>query len=143
VAIDEVFISEPTADSMIRQKQAQLVPQLSKQLNKLDSTFQLPEGPYTFKHERQARDIMEAAYSEYRSSNFRPDQPQSPVPSSSFPPSSASNGDAQDESGLGGTAAGPDDAVIDIPHPVDSEKASGGDVDDSEVIVGNEHPEIP
>jgi hypothetical protein len=130
-------------DSLIRQKQAQLIPQLSKQLNELDSTFQLPEGPYTFEHERQARDIMEAAYSEYRSSNFRPDQPQSPVPSSSSPPPCASNSDGQDGSGLGGTAAGPDDAVIDIPLPVDSEKASGEDVDDSEVIVGNEQPKIP
>jgi hypothetical protein len=119
-----------------------LIPPLSKQLNELDSTFQLPEGPYTFEHERQARDIMEAAYSEYISSNVTPDQPQAPAPSSSSPPPCANNGDVQDGSGLGGIAAGPDDAVIDIPLPVDSEKASVGDVDESDVIVGNEQPKI-
>jgi hypothetical protein len=138
-----MFTLEIAADGLPRQKQVKLIPQLSKQLNELDALFQLPEGPYTFEHERQARDIMEAAYSEYMSSNLSPDQPQSPVPSSGSPPSCASSGDIQDESGLGGIAAGPDDAVIDIPLPVDSEKASGGDIDDSEVVADNEQPEIP
>jgi hypothetical protein len=119
-----------------------LIPQLSRQLKELDNTFQLPEEPYTFEHERQARDIMEAAYSEYMSSNITPDQPQPSVPSGRSPPPCANNGDVQDRSGLGGIAAGPDDVVIDIPLPVDSEKASGGDIDDSDVIVGNEQPKI-
>jgi hypothetical protein len=105
--------------------------------------FQLPEGPYTFEHERQAWDIMEAAYSEYMSSGVTPDQPQSPVPSRSSPPSCASNGDVQDGSGLGGTVAGLDDAVIDIALPMDSRKANGGEVDDLDLIVGSEQPEIP
>jgi hypothetical protein len=86
---------------------------------------------------------MEAAYEEYISSSATPDQPQAPVPSGRSPSPCADNGDVQDGSGLGGIAAGPDDAVIDISLPVDSEKASGGDVDDSEVIVGSEQPEIP
>jgi hypothetical protein len=131
------------ADSPTRQKQAQLIPQLSKQLNALDNTFQLPEGPYTFEHECLTQDVMEAAYSEYMSSNVMPDQPQLPAPSSSSPLPCASKGDVQDGSDLGDTAAGPDDAVIDITLPVDSEKTSGGDVGDSEGVVENEQPEIP
>jgi hypothetical protein len=72
---------------------------------------------------RQARDIMEAVYEEYISSSATPDRPKAPVPSGRFLPPCANTGDVQDGSGLGGTAAGPDDAVIDIPPPVDSEKA--------------------
>jgi hypothetical protein len=125
-------------DGPIRQKQAQLIPQLSKQLNELDSTFQLPEGPYTFEHECQARDIMEAAYSEYMSLSVTPGQPEVIAPSGITPPLCAN--DVHEGSD---TAAGPDDAVIDIMLPVDSEKASGGDVDNSEVAVDNEQPEIP
>jgi hypothetical protein len=120
-----------------------LIPQLSRQLNDLDNTFQLPEEPYTFEHERQARDIMEAAYSEYMSSDVTPDQPQAPAPSSSSPPPCAANDNVEDGSGLGGTAAGPDDVIIDITLPVDSEKAAGEDIDDSEVNIGNKQPEIP
>jgi hypothetical protein len=86
---------------------------------------------------------MEAAYDEYISSSATLDRPKAPVPSGHSLPPCASTGDLQDGSGLGGTAAGPDDAVIDIPPPMDSEKASGVDVDDSEVIVGNAQPEIP
>jgi hypothetical protein len=142
-----MFTSEPTVDSPIRQKQAQLIPQLSKQLNELDShnTFQLPEGPYTFEHERQARDIMEIAYSEYMSSSVPLYQPQAPIPSSSSLSPCEDNGNVQDGSGLRDTTAGPYDAIIDtmLPVPVDSEKSDGRDVDNSEIVVGNKQPEIP
>jgi hypothetical protein len=53
--------SEFSADSPIRQRQAHLIPQLSKQLNELDSTFELPEGPYTFEYELRAKDMIDAA----------------------------------------------------------------------------------
>jgi hypothetical protein len=138
-----MFTSDPAADGPTREKQAQLIPQLSKQLNELDGTFQLPEGPYTFEHERQARRIMEAAYSEYTSSNVTPGQPWAIASEITTPPLCATNDAVQEVSGHGGTAVGPDDAVIDITLPVDSEKASGGDIDNSEVAVDNEQPEIP
>jgi hypothetical protein len=116
-----MFTSEPPADSPIRQRQAHLIPLLSRQLNELDSTFQLPEGPYTFEYEHRAKDIMYAACNKCISSNAISDQPQAIIPSSSTPPPCVTS-----------------DAVISI-TPVDSEKADGGgDIDDSEVIVGNE-----
>jgi hypothetical protein len=74
---------------------------------------------------------MEAAYSEYISSNGAPDQPQAIVPSSSAPPLCATNVAVQDGSGA---AARPDDVVIDIALPMDSGKTNSGNVDDSGVI---------
>ena len=132
-----MFTSEPKADSPTRQKQAQLILRLSKQLNKLDSTFQLPVGPYTFEYELRAKVIMEAAYEASLSSSSTANQPRDIIPPSS--------GAVQERPGQGSTG-GPRDAVIDIPLRVDSEKAhaSGGDVDDSEAVVGagDEQPEI-
>jgi hypothetical protein len=121
-----------------------LIPQLSRQLNQLDDTLQLPEVPYTFEHESQARDIMEAAYAEYISSSSTADQPRAITPPSTSAPSlGTTSGAVQEEPDQGGTGGGSKDAVIDIPLRVDSEKADCGDVDDSEVVVGNEQPEIP
>jgi hypothetical protein len=116
-------------------------------LNELDSAFQLPEGPYTFEYERQARDIMEAAYAEYtKSSRPTQDQPPAVVPSSlsSITPPAAITGTGTVQEGLGpeGTG-GQGDAVIDITLPADSEKVNGGEVDDSGVAVGSERPEMP
>jgi hypothetical protein len=123
-----------------------LIPQLSKQLNKLDSTFQLPEGPYTFEDELQAKEIMEAAYAEYiESSGAVQYQPQPSSPTSSAIPLPCTTGSDADQEGsaLRGTVVGLGDAVIDITLPVDTEKPNGGDVDDSEAVVDKEHHEIP
>ena len=121
-----------------------MIPQLSKQLNELDSTFQLPEGPYTFEYERRARDIMEAAYTEYtKSSSPIQDQPPAVVPScSSTTPPGAIDGAVQEEPDLEGTGA-QGDAIIDITPSVDTERVSGRDVDGSEVVVDNKQPKIP
>jgi hypothetical protein len=121
-----------------------LIPQLSRQLNRLDDTLQLPEGPYTFEHENQARDIMEAAYAEYISSSSTADQPRAiKTLRRSVPSLGTTNGAVQEGQDQGGTGGGSKDAVIDIPLRVDSERADDGDIDDSEVVVGNEQPEIP
>ena len=107
-----ILTSDPAADSPIRRKQAHLIPLLSKQLNELDSTFQLPEGPYTFEHERQARDIMEAAYVNYvSSSGSTQKQPQAMVHLSS---TGATDGAVQEGSGIGGAGEGLGDAVLDL-----------------------------
>jgi hypothetical protein len=95
-----MFTLELAADNPIRQMQAQLFPQLIKQLNELDSMFQLPEGPYTFEHERQAQDIMEAAYSEYTSSSAAQDPPPEAIaPVITTPPLCATNDAVQEVSG--------------------------------------------
>jgi hypothetical protein len=122
-----------------------LIAQLSKQLNELDSTFQLHEGPYTFEHELQARDIMEAAYAEYICSSCTAVQRRAITPPSitSIPSITTTDNAVQEGPDQGGTGGGSRDAVIDIPLRMDSEKADGGDIDDSEVVLDNEQPEIP
>jgi hypothetical protein len=118
----------------MRQRQTHLIPLLCKQLNELDSTFQLPEGPYTFEYERQARDILEVAYAEYIASSATQDQSQAIISLSGATPPSVTNDAAQVGPGIGGAGRGMGDAVIDIPLPIDSGKAD----DDSEVVVDNE-----
>jgi hypothetical protein len=76
------------ADDPIREGIAHWVPRLSKQLNELDSSFELPEGPYTFEHELRAREILEAAYSKYISEA----PADSPTPHVSGDPSVPING---------------------------------------------------
>ena len=88
---------------------------------------------------------MEAAYAEYiKSSSPTQDQPTVIVPSisSSTTPPNAVNGAVQEGLGQEGTE-GQGDAVIDITPRVDTERASGGDVDESEGVVDNEQSEIP
>jgi hypothetical protein len=130
-----IFTSEYAADSPIRQKQAQLIPHLSKQLNELDSTFQLPEGPYTFKHERRAKEIMEAAFAEYVSSSATHNQPRDMVPSNSSNTTHpyAISGAIQERSSLQ-DPEGLVNVVIDITLPVDSERINGGAVDDQGLL---------
>jgi hypothetical protein len=139
-SLPDMFTSEPAADSPIRQQQVHLIPQLNKQLHKLDSTFQLPEGPYTFDHELRAKEIMQAAYAEYIKSSGVIPEPQPGIPmSSAIPlPCTTGSGSVQDESGLGGAEVDLRDAVIDITLPVDTEKPNDEDVDDSEVVVGTD-----
>ena len=106
--------------------------------------LQLPEGPYTFEYERRARDIMEAAYAEYKkSSSPTQDQPPAIVPSSlSTTPPGAIDGTDQEGPGLEGTGV-QGDAVIDITQPIDTEKASGEDVSNSDIVGSNKQSEIP
>jgi hypothetical protein len=115
-------------------------------LNELDSSFQLPEGPYTFEHELRAKEIMDAAYAEYiESSSTTPNQPLAIVRTSSATPLPSMTGSdaVQEGSALGGAEVSLGDAVIDI-TPVDTENPNGGgDVDDSEAGVDNEQREIP
>jgi hypothetical protein len=127
-----MFTSEPTAESPIRQQQARIIPILSKQLNELDSTFQLPEGPYTFEHECQARDIMEAAYAEYVSSSATPNKHQAIIHLIS---TCANDGAIQEGSGIedAGGLGGLGDAVIAV--RVDIQNWNGEEAEDSEVIV--------
>jgi hypothetical protein len=131
------FILEPAADSPTHQKQAHWIPLLSKQLNKLDSTFQLSEGTYTFKHELRARDILETAYAEYISSSSTPDQPHSIILSSSTPSPCLTSSAVQVGSSRG-RAGCLGDAVIDITLAVNSGNADGREVNNSEVIVSSE-----
>jgi hypothetical protein len=137
-----MLTSECAADSSIRQQQARLVPILSKQLNDLDSTFQLPEGPYTFEHERQARKIMEAAYTEYVSSSGTANEPQAIVNVHSSR-TEAADDDVQERLGIEGAGRDPGDVVIDIGLPVDTPNTNGGEADGSEVVVGSDQPDIP
>jgi hypothetical protein len=137
---------KPAADSPVRQQQAHSIPLLSRHLNELDSSFQLPEGLYTFEHELRAKEIMEAAYAEYiKSSGTSPDQHQAIIPTSGATPlpCTTGSGAVQDGSALGDTDAGLGDAVIDITLPVDTERPNGGEVDDSEAVVGKEQSGIP
>jgi hypothetical protein len=130
-----IFTSEAAADSPIRQKQAQMIPLLSKQLNELDSTFKLPEGPYTFENERQARRIMEAALAEYTPSvTLDSAQSQAIAPSSTATSCVSSSAVLQKSDDTGGRLR---DAIIDI-TPVETEKANGGGVDGSGVGIDNE-----
>jgi hypothetical protein len=55
------------------------------------------EGPYIFENERQARDIMEAAFAEHVSSSGIPNEPQTIVHSSS---TGAADGAVQEGSGI-------------------------------------------
>jgi hypothetical protein len=135
-----IFTSEPVVDCPTHQKLAQMIPQLCKQLNELDSTFKLPEEPYTFEYELRARDIMEAAYVEYISSCATPDsdRPQAINPSNNTTLPCATNSAAQEQADLGGTGGGLGDVVIDITLPVDTDKANRGDVD-SAAVIGKGH----
>jgi hypothetical protein len=133
-----IFTSEPVVNCPTRQKLAQMIPQLCKQLNELDSTFKLPEESYTFEYELRARDIMEAAYVEYISSSATPesDRPQAITPSNNITLPCVTNSAAQEQADLRGTGGGlgPGDVVIDITLPVDTDKANRGDVDSAAVI---------
>jgi hypothetical protein len=83
-----IFTCDLVADDPIRQGIAHWVPRLSKQLNELDSSFELPEGPYIFEHELRAREMLEAAYSKYISEV----PADSPTPRVSGDPSAPING---------------------------------------------------
>jgi hypothetical protein len=137
-----MLTSECAADSSTRQQQARLIPILSKQLNELDSTFQLPEGPYTFEHERQARELMEAAYAAYVSSSGTANEPQAIVNVHSSS-TDAADGAVQEGSGIEGAGGDPGDVVIDIGLPVDTPNTNGGEADGSEVVMGSDQPDIP
>jgi hypothetical protein len=81
-----MFILERAADSSILQGMAHSIPRLSRQLNELDSSFGLPEGPYTFEYELRARAMLEAAHAEYLA-EIAPSDQRTPRPSgSTLPP---------------------------------------------------------
>jgi hypothetical protein len=111
------FTSMLSADSPIRQRIAHWVPRLSKQLNELDSSFGLPEGPYTFEHELRAREMLEAAYAKYfpNASSLS-----TPAPHAHSNPSPPINGGTQGSGAVGG------DAVIEM-TVMPSGVANGGD----------------
>jgi hypothetical protein len=95
------------ADDPIRQGIAHWVPRLSKRLNELDSSFELPvEEPYTFEHELRAREMLEAAFSKYISET----PADSPTPHVSGDPSAPINGGDHGT----GPVAGDDHVVIEM-----------------------------